>query len=92
VLEDGPDPSGRPYLRVARVDGRSSDFLRFPAREGGEVAVHPYRLRAPFFAMLDVCQYQIVRIPDGLIRVELVDEIEREAGHAAKVKLVTSAA
>jgi phenylacetate-coenzyme A ligase PaaK-like adenylate-forming protein len=126
VLENGPDPSGRPYLRVARVDGRSNDFLRFPARQGGEVAVHPYRLRAPFSAMLDVRQYQIVRIPDGLlvrvvgrapappdllervrfaiargleeagaapttIRVELVDEIEREAGHAAKVKLVTSA-
>jgi phenylacetate-coenzyme A ligase PaaK-like adenylate-forming protein len=126
VLEDGPDPSGRPYLRVARVDGRSNDFLRFPAHEGGEVAVHPYRLRAPFSAMLDVRQYQLVRIPDGLlvrvvaqasapsdlpdrvrfaiargleeagaapttIRVELVDEIEREAGHAAKVKLVTSA-
>jgi hypothetical protein len=88
--------------------------------------VHPYRLRAPFSAMLDVRQYQIVRTPDGLlvrvvarasaptdladrvrlavargleeagaapttIRVELVDEIEREAGHAAKVKLVTSA-
>ena len=67
VLEDGPDPSGRPYLRVARVDGRSSDVLRFPAPGGGEVAVHPYRLRAPFSAMLDVRQYQIVRLPDGLV-------------------------
>ncbi len=126
VLEDGPDPSGRPYLRIARVDGRSSDFLRFPGSGGGEVAVHPYRLRAPFSAMLDVRQYQIVRIPEGLlvrvvarvsaapdlpdrvrfaiarglaeagaapttIDVELVDELEREAGHAAKLKLVTSA-
>ena len=127
VLEDGPDPSGRPYLRVARVDGRSNDILRFPARDGGEVAVHPYRLRAPFSALLGVRQYQLVRFPDGLlvrivarpsassdlpdrvrfavargleeagaaattIRVELVREIEREPGHAAKVKLVTSAA
>jgi phenylacetate-CoA ligase len=126
VLEDGPDPSGRPYLRIARVDGRSNDFLRFPGDEGGEVAVYPYRLRAPFSALLDVRQYQIVRIPNGLlvrvvarasaprdlpdrvrsgiarglseagaapvtIRVELVDEIEREAGHAAKLKLVMSA-
>jgi phenylacetate-coenzyme A ligase PaaK-like adenylate-forming protein len=126
VLEDGPDPSGRPYLRVARVDGRSSDFLRFPGREGGDITVHPYRLRAPFSAMLDVRQYQIVRIPEGLlvrvvarasaprdlpdrvrgaiadgleeagaapttILVELVDELEREAGHAAKLKLVASA-
>ena len=125
VLAEGPDPSGRPYLRIARVDGRSDDILRFPAQEGGEVAVHPHRLRAPFSALLDVRRYQIVHEPNGLrvrvvprgsapsdlavriqlalageleaagaaptaIRVETVDEIEREAGHAAKLKLVTS--
>ena len=66
VLAKGPDPSGRPYLRIARVDGRSSDILRFPAAAGGEVAVHPYRLRAPFSAIFDVRQYQIVHAPDGL--------------------------
>ena len=126
VLAEGPDPSGRPYLRIARVDGRSGDILRFPAANGGEVAVHPYRLRSPFSAMLDVRQYQIVREPDGLrvrivprdsapadlpdrvrdaierqledagaaptrILVEQVDELERDPGHAAKLKLVTSA-
>jgi phenylacetate-coenzyme A ligase PaaK-like adenylate-forming protein len=126
VLAEGPDPSGRPYLRIVRVDGRSSDILRFLAAAGGEVAVHPYRLRAPFSAMLDVRQYQIVREPDGLrvrivpkesaptdlpervrlalareleeagatptrILIEPVDEIERDPGHAAKLKLVTSA-
>ena len=126
VLAEGPDPSGRPYLRIARVDGRSGDILRFPAADGGEVAVHPYRLRSPFSAMLDVRQYQIVREPDGLrvrivprasapadlpdrvrdaiarqledagaaptrILVEQVDELERDPGHAAKLKLVTSA-
>lgn len=126
VLADGPDPSGRPYRRIVRVDGRSSDILRFPATNGGEVAVHPYRLRAPFSAMLDVRQYQIVREPDGVrvrivpkstapsdlpdrvrlaiareledagaaptrIHVEQVDKIERDPGHAAKLKLVTSA-
>ena len=122
VLAEGPDPSGRPYLRIARVDGRSGDILRFPAATGGEVAVHPYRLRSPFSAMLDVRQYQIVREPDGLrvrivprdsapadlpervrdaiareleeagaaptrILVEQVDELERDPGHAAKLKL-----
>jgi phenylacetate-coenzyme A ligase PaaK-like adenylate-forming protein len=126
VLAEGPDPSGRPYLRIARVDGRSGDILRFPAANGGEVAVHPYRLRSPFSAMLDIRQYQIVDEPDGLrvlivpkasappdlpdrvrnaiareleeagaapipILVEPVDEIERDPGHAAKLKLVTSA-
>ena len=125
VLAEGPDPSGRPYLRIARVDGRSGDILRFPAATGGEIAVHPYRLRSPFSAMLDVRQYQIVRERDGLrvrivpwasapadlpervrdalareleeagaaptrIFVEQVDELERDPGHAAKLKLVTS--
>jgi phenylacetate-coenzyme A ligase PaaK-like adenylate-forming protein len=126
VLADGPDPSGRPYLRVARVDGRSDDILRFPAPGGGEVVVHPHRLRSPFSALLDGRGYQIVHEPDGLrvrivprpsappdlldrvrvaiareledvgaapaeIRVEAVEEIERESGDAAKLKLVTSA-
>ena len=45
AIAPGPDPSGRPYGRIARVDGRSDDVLRFPALAGGEVAVHPYRLR-----------------------------------------------
>jgi phenylacetate-CoA ligase len=126
VLASGPDPTGRPYSRVERVDGRSDDILRFPARDGGEVAVHPHRLRAPFSVLLDVRAYQIVNEPDCLrvrivprdpapaelpervraaisraldaagaapaeIRVEPVAEIEREGGHAAKVKLVVSA-
>jgi putative adenylate-forming enzyme len=126
VLAEGPDPSGRPYARVARVDGRSDDILRFSARDGGEVAVHPHRLRAPFSSLLDVRRYQIVHEPGSLrvrvvprpsappdlldrvrdavareleaagaspteIRVEGVDEIEREPGDAAKLKLVTSA-
>lgn len=71
VLADEPDPSGRPYLRVERVDGRSADILRLPSRDGGDVAVHPYRLRAPFSALLDVRQYQLVQEADGL-RVRIV--------------------
>ena len=89
--------------------------------------MHPHRLRAPFSALLDVRQYQIVHERDGL-RVRIVPrpaaaadlaervrsataprarggrrrrrrpsssrrstEIEREPGHAAKLKLVTTA-
>jgi phenylacetate-coenzyme A ligase PaaK-like adenylate-forming protein len=123
-LEPGPDPSGRPYDRIARIDGRSDDKLYLPAPDGSEVAVHPYRLRAPFVQILDVLQYQVVHRDDGLlvrivvrreaerdiaghvgsevsaalsaagatapVAVEVVGEIEREPGHAAKVKLVRS--
>src|SRR4029079_322769 len=48
VMTDEPDPSGRPYARILRVDGRADDILRMPGATGGEVQVHPYRLRAPF--------------------------------------------
>ena len=123
-LEAGADPSGRPFDRIARIDGRSDDVLRLPAAGGGEVTVHPYRLRAPFVRLLDVLQYQVVHRTDGLlvrivvrdpaprglaahvrsviqdalagvgasfpVEVEVVDAIEREPGHAAKVKLVVS--
>ena len=48
-------------------------MLRLPAAAGGEVAVNPYRLRAPFVRLLDVLQYQIVRRMDDLL-VRIVDE------------------
>jgi phenylacetate-coenzyme A ligase PaaK-like adenylate-forming protein len=124
VLAEQPDPSGRPWLRIAQVDGRSDDVLRLPARSGGTVLVHPFRVRSPFARMSDVRGYQVVHRRDGLllrvvpregaeldaiektrravaevladvgaeigVRVELVSEIEREPGPAAKIKLVRS--
>jgi phenylacetate-CoA ligase len=33
------DPSGRPFERIVRIDGRSDDTLRLPATGGGEVIV-----------------------------------------------------
>ncbi|MGH3962482.1 MAG: phenylacetate--CoA ligase family protein [Pseudonocardiaceae bacterium] len=125
TLAAGPNPTGRPYQRIDRVDGRSDDILTLPAPGGGTVAVHPAPLRAPFIEFPDVCQYQIchdgtrldVRVvlracaaPDTLARVRTallrviestgaipprvdvtpVSVIEREAGAAAKFKLVRS--
>ncbi len=124
VLANGPDPSGRPYDRIALVDGRSDDILTLPAVGGGEVRVHPFRLRSPFVRLPQVRQYQIVQRADGLlvrivprdiaaadlpeqartvvesaldeagvavpVNVSVVGEIERDPGHAAKVKLVVS--
>jgi phenylacetate-CoA ligase len=122
VLAEGDDDGGLPYTRIARVDGRSDDVLSLPGTAGGIVAVQPYRLGAPFSALLDVRGYQIVHRRDGSLQVrvvprraapglrdsvaaavaralaeagavtpvhvELVDEIEREPGPAAKVKVV----
>jgi phenylacetate-coenzyme A ligase PaaK-like adenylate-forming protein len=67
VLATGPDPSGRPYERLERVDGRSDDILEVAARGEGTVRIHPYRLRAPFALISGVRGYQIVQRPDGLV-------------------------
>ena len=126
VVADGPNPGGLPYGRIASVDGRSNDILRFPASTGGEVAVHPYRIGAPFAALTEVRQYQIVQYESRLdvlivphafapkdistrvsaalaqaldeagalpprIDVIPVEAIERESGHAAKLKLIKRA-
>jgi phenylacetate-CoA ligase len=67
VLADGPDPSGRPYDRIAHVDGRSDDMLRLPSDRGRDAVVHPFRLRSPFSRRSDVLQYQVVRRRDELL-------------------------
>ena len=72
VLADGPDPSGRPFARIARVDGRSDDILTFAGRDGLDVRVDPFRLRSPFSALLDVREYQIVQRRDSSLIVRIV--------------------
>jgi phenylacetate-coenzyme A ligase PaaK-like adenylate-forming protein len=67
TLASGPDPTGRPYQRILRVDGRHDDILRFPAVGGGEALVLPHRLRAPFASVPEVTKYQIVREPHRLV-------------------------
>ena len=39
TLAPGPDPAGRPYQRIMRVDGRNDDILRFPAVGDGDALV-----------------------------------------------------
>jgi phenylacetate-CoA ligase len=67
-----PNPAGRPWTHLEAIDGRTADTLRFPARAGGEVAVVPLRLGAPFARMPAVRQFQIVHDAGGLeVRVAL---------------------
>jgi phenylacetate-coenzyme A ligase PaaK-like adenylate-forming protein len=72
VIAGGPDPSGQPYLRIARVDGRSDDALTFAGADGSAVRVSPFRLRAPFSTLVDVLQYQIVQERGGALRIDVV--------------------
>jgi phenylacetate-CoA ligase len=91
TLERGPDPSGRPWVRIARADGRSDDILRLPGVAGGEVAVHPFRLRAPFVRLPDVQGYQIVRRPDRLL-VRMVVRDRAASDVAEQVRIAVSTA
>jgi phenylacetate-CoA ligase len=72
TIADGPNPLGLPYARIAAVDGRSDDIITLEAAAGGRVAVHPFRLRAPFAALPQVRQYQVRHDSTGLhVRVVL---------------------
>jgi phenylacetate-coenzyme A ligase PaaK-like adenylate-forming protein len=56
---------------IASIDGRSDDILLLPGKDGGQVAVHPVRLRAPFARLPEVALYQLVH--DGReLRVRIV--------------------
>jgi phenylacetate-CoA ligase len=47
TLAPGPEPGGRPYLRIERVDGRNDDMLRLPRLGGGETVVLPTGCELP---------------------------------------------
>ena len=54
ILAEEPNPLGLPYARIAAIDGHSDDIITLPAAGGGQVAVHPFRLRAPFATLPEV--------------------------------------
>jgi phenylacetate-CoA ligase len=66
TLTEGPNPAGRPYRRIAAIEGRSAEILRLPARGGGEAVVHPTALGAAFAPFPEVRQYQFLYDGRGL--------------------------
>jgi phenylacetate-CoA ligase len=62
----GPSPAGRPYRRLSGVEGRTADVLRLPARAGGTVPVHGFRLGRPIAAFPAVRQFQFGSDERGL--------------------------
>ena len=97
TLAEGPNPTGRPFARIARIDGRSDDILTLPAPSGGEVAVHPSRLRAPFTTLPEVRQYQIEHTAAGLhvrivLRADARRDVPQEVSAALAGALVSAGA
>jgi phenylacetate-coenzyme A ligase PaaK-like adenylate-forming protein len=71
---DGPNPSGRPWRRIASIEGRCMDTLWLPGRHGGQTAVHPTAFGPAFASLPDVLQYQVIYDQHGLrARVVLAD-------------------
>jgi phenylacetate-coenzyme A ligase PaaK-like adenylate-forming protein len=66
TLAHGPNPNGRPYRRIASVDGRSADVLYMPAPDGREIALHPTGFGAAFAHLPAIHQYQLVHDEHGL--------------------------
>jgi phenylacetate-coenzyme A ligase PaaK-like adenylate-forming protein len=73
TLADGPNPTGRPFARIAEIQGRTADILRLPATSGGTVSLHPMHLHMAFMGIAEVRQYQLHPGADQL-RVTLVIE------------------
>jgi phenylacetate-CoA ligase len=90
TLAGGPNPLGLPSARIAAVDGRSDDVITLPGAGGRPVAVHPFRLRAPFSELLEVRQYQVVHDPAGL-HVAVVLREEAPADTLARVRSALTA-
>jgi phenylacetate-coenzyme A ligase PaaK-like adenylate-forming protein len=84
TLSPDPNPSGRPYLHLAAIDGRTADTLTFPGRDGGDVAVLPLQLGAPFARLPEVRQFQIVH-EGGALEVRVVGETDGVAAAVAGV-------
>lgn len=66
LLADGANPSGRPYRRIASVDGRSADVLHLRGRDGRPVALHPTGFGKAFAHLPEIREYQLVHDDRGL--------------------------
>ena len=74
----GRTPAAGRSRRLELIDGRSDDIIRLPAAAGGEIAVHPFHVRAPFSYLPEVRQYQVEHTGAGLrVRVVLRPSAER---------------
>lgn len=58
-------PSGWPFAMIDGIQGRSEEFLRFPAIAGGDVAVHPNAVH-DVMDLVPARSWQVVQEPGGL--------------------------
>jgi phenylacetate-CoA ligase len=89
TMAAGPNPTGRPYQRIASVDGRIADTLYLTGARGGEVALHPSGLGPAFARVPAVRQFQLLHDERGLhARVVLADGADDGAPERVRLRLV----
>lgn len=94
----GPCPCGRPYSRIASIEGRREDYLRLPRRDGGFVQIHAARLGAPLSGVAGLRQFQFVPTGEGLrLRITVrqgasPDDVARAALRVVKASLASARA
>jgi putative adenylate-forming enzyme len=66
-LAAGPCPCGRPFAVADGIQGRAEEILRFPAKAGGEVQVHPVVIHKVMDAAA-AAAWQVIQEP-GRLRV-----------------------
>jgi phenylacetate-coenzyme A ligase PaaK-like adenylate-forming protein len=87
-----PNPAGRPYAHLSRIEGRAADTLTLPARDGGTVEIAPLRFSRAFARRPEVRGHQVVLHPDRLeLRVVLAPGAGTEPVAAAVADALTAA-
>src|SRR5919202_1618688 len=89
TIEPEPRACGRTLVRARAIEGRSDDVLRLPARDGGQVAVHPeldgivtrYREVREFQVVQEGPRLRILVVPrpaaSGKLATQLRDAVSR---------------
>ena len=72
LLDDAPCPCGSPWQRIARIEGRRDDVLRFPGEDGAARDVYPDILRrAVLLAHPAIEDFRIVQDAPGAVEISL---------------------
>ena len=80
TLATEPCRCGLPFWRIASIEGRREEMLRFAKRGGGTVNVHGHRLRSPLTSIEGIGQYQFCQLHDGVeITISLAPGFDAES-------------
>ncbi|MDQ4128927.1 MAG: hypothetical protein M3151_13440 [Actinomycetota bacterium] len=88
TIEPGPCSCGRTLIRTRAVEGRSDDVIELPARDGGEVMVHPLHF-ATLTRDREVREFQVVQEGTRL-RILVVPRPAASEGLEARLRSAVS--